>query len=102
MTLERKARLKQQQQYENALPLLEKPEISLLAKDLDVLLRYKLGELPGNLKTKAEKLRRWQEVKDQQSLALEPWTAEDEERYQRLMEKQITLADTTLGRQKEK
>ncbi len=101
LTAERKARQKQQQQYENALPLLEKPEISLLSKDLDILLRFKLGELPGNLKTKAEKLRRWQEVKDQQSLALEPWTAEDEERYQTLMEKQITLADTALGRQKE-
>jgi len=101
LTLERKARLKQQQQYENALPLLERPEISLLVKDLDVLLRYKLGELPGNLKTKAEKLSRWREVKEQPSILLEPWTDIDEERYNRLMEKQITLADTALGRQQE-
>jgi hypothetical protein len=101
LTLERKTRLKQRQQYENALPLLEKPENSLLAKDLDVLLRYKLGELPGNLKTKADKLRRWQELKDQPIVMLEPWTNDDEERYNRLMEKQITLADTALGRQQE-
>jgi hypothetical protein len=32
---------------------------------------------------------------------LEPWTDIDEERYNRLMEKQITLADTALGRQQE-
>jgi hypothetical protein len=57
LTLERTAWLKQQQQYENALQFLEKPEHSLLAKDLDVLLRYQLGERPGNLKTKADKLR---------------------------------------------
>ena len=44
---------------------------------------------------------RWREIKDQQGLALEPWTVEDEERYERLMEKQITLKDTALGRQKE-
>ena len=69
----------------------------MLSKDLDILLRYKLGELPGNLKTKAEKLRRWQELKDQPSPIPEPWTAEDEERYKELMEKQITLADTALG-----
>jgi hypothetical protein len=101
LTAERRARQKQQQQYDNDLPLLEKPENSLLSKDLDVLLRYKLGELPGNLKTKAEKLRRWQEVKDQPSITLQPWTNDDEERYNRLMEKQITLADTALGRQQE-
>jgi hypothetical protein len=101
LTAERKARLKQQQPYENALPLLEKPENSLLSKDLDVLLRYKLGELPGNLKTKADKLSRWREVKEQPSIMLAPWTDNDEERYNRLMEKQITLADTALGRQQE-
>jgi len=32
---------------------------------------------------------------------LEPWTDIDEERYNRLMEKQLTLADTALGRQQE-
>jgi len=32
---------------------------------------------------------------------LEPWTNHDEESYQRLMGKQITLADTALGRQQE-
>ena len=32
---------------------------------------------------------------------LEPWTDIDEERYNRLMEKQITLADTALGWQQE-
>jgi hypothetical protein len=101
MTAERKARQKQKLQYESALPLLEKAESSLLAKDLDVLLRYKLGELPGNLKSKADKLKRWREVKDQQILALEPWTNDDEERYKSLMEKQITLQDTALGRQQE-
>jgi len=53
------------------------------------------------LKTKVDKLSRWREIKDQQGLALEPWTVEDEERYERLMEKQITLKDTALGRQKE-
>jgi hypothetical protein len=56
MTAERKLQLKQQQHYESALPLLEKSENDLRAKDLDILLRYKLGELPGNLKTKADKL----------------------------------------------
>jgi hypothetical protein len=101
LTLERKTHVKHQQQSENALPLLEKPENSLLAKDLDVLLRYKLGELPGNLRTKADKLSQWQEVKDQPSNMLEPWTNGDEERYNRLMEKQITLADTAFGRQSE-
>jgi hypothetical protein len=101
MTAERKARQKQQQQYEGALPLLEKPENSLLAKDLDILLRFKLGELPGNLKTKAEKLCKWREIKDQPSLMLEPWTNEDEQRYNELMAKQVNLADTALGRQKE-
>ncbi len=101
MTAERRARQKQQQQYESAVPLFEKPENLLLAKDLDVLLRFNLGELPGNLKTKVEKLRRWQEVKDQPSLTPEPWTNEDEERYKNLMEKQITLADIALGWQKE-
>jgi hypothetical protein len=68
LTTERKAQLAHLQQYESALPLLEKPEISLLAKDLDILLRFKLGALPGNLKTKADKLRRWQEVKDQPNI----------------------------------
>jgi len=101
LTAERKARLAHQQQYESALPLLEKPEISLLAKDLDILLRFKLGALSGNLKTKADKLRRWQEVKDQPNIMLEPWTSDDEERYQRLLGKQVTLADTALGRQQE-
>jgi len=54
MTAERRARQKYQQQFESALPLLEKPENSLLAKELDILLRYKLGELPGTLKTTQE------------------------------------------------
>jgi hypothetical protein len=45
MTAERKAQQKQQLQYESALPY------------LDVLLRHKLGELPGNLKSKADKLK---------------------------------------------
>ena len=81
LTAERKARLAHQQQYESALPLLEKPEISLLAKDLDILLRFKLGALSGNHKTKADKLRRWQEVKDQPNIMQEPWTSDDEERY---------------------
>jgi len=101
MTIERKTRQKQQLQYENALPLFEKLDNALLSKDLDVLLRYKLGELPGNLKTKAEKLRRWQELKDQPNPVPEPWTDEDEKRYKELMEKEITLADTALGRQKD-
>jgi hypothetical protein len=57
---------------ESALPLLDKQENALLSKDLDVLLRYKLGELPGNLKTKAEKLCQWREVKDQPSPMIEP------------------------------
>jgi hypothetical protein len=44
-TVERKVWQKHQQQYEAALLLLEKPENSLLSKDIDVLLRYKLSEL---------------------------------------------------------
>jgi hypothetical protein len=47
---------------------LEKPENSLYAKELDALLRFKLGAMPGNLKTKADKLRQWQEVKDQTNI----------------------------------
>ncbi len=101
MASERRARQKQQQQFESARPLLEKPEHTLLSKDLDILLRYKLGELPGNLKTKSDKMQRWQQVKDQQVVALEPWTDENEQQYIDLMEKQITLEDTALGRQRE-
>jgi hypothetical protein len=59
MTAERRARQKHQQQFESALPSLEKPDNFLLAKELDILLRYKLGELPGALKTKADKLCQW-------------------------------------------
>jgi hypothetical protein len=32
---------------------------------------------------------------------LEPWISDDEERYQRLLRKQVTLADTALGRPQE-
>jgi len=100
MTLERRARQKYQQQYENALPLLNKPENTLLSKDLDILLRYKLGELPGNLKTKSDKLQRWQEEKNKPNSILAPWSEEEEERYWRLMEKEISINDTALERQK--
>jgi hypothetical protein len=44
-------------------------------------------------------LQQWQEEKDQQILTLQPWTNDDEERYISLMERQITLKDTALGRQ---
>ena len=101
LTAERKARQKQQQQFENAAPLINKPEKDLLVKDLDALLRFKLGELPGHLKTKAEKLARWRQVKDINGDAtLNPWTEEDEANYAELMEKQISIEDTALGRQK--
>jgi hypothetical protein len=100
MTLERRARQKYQQQYENALPLLNKPENTLLSKDLDILLRYKLGELPGNLKTKSDKLQRWQEEKNKPNSILAPWSEEEEERYWKLMEKEISINDTALERQK--
>jgi hypothetical protein len=46
-------------------------------------------------------MQRWQQVKDQQVVALEPWTDENEQQYIDLMEKQITLEDTALGRQRE-
>jgi hypothetical protein len=101
MAAERKARLKQQQQYEAALPLLSKPEHTLLSKDLDILLRYKLGELPGNLRTKNEILQRWQMEKEKPGSPLKPWTDEDEEKYLSLAAKEITLQDTALGRQNE-
>ncbi len=65
-----------------------------------VLLRCKLGELSGNLKTNADKLRWWQEVKDQQSSALEPWSNDDEERCVSLIKKHAALEDTALGRQR--
>lgn len=39
--------------------------------------------------------------KGQQSLAFEPWTDEDKERYQRLVGIQVTLKDTALGWQQE-
>ena len=101
MAAERKARLKQQQQYEAALPLLSKPEHTLLSKDLDILLRYKLGELPGNLRTKNEILQRWQMEKEKPGSPFKPWTDEDEEKYLSLAAKEITLQDTALGRQNE-
>lgn len=100
-TAERKARHKQQQQFEHAAPLFNKPEKDLIVKDLDALLRFKLGELPGNLKTKADKLARWRQVKDANyGATLNPWTEEDEAEYAELMEKRINIEDTALGRQK--
>jgi len=73
----------------------------LLVKELDILLRFKIGELPGNLKTKNDKLARWREVRDNDNGAtLNPWTEEDEANYAELMEKQISIEDTALGRQK--
>jgi len=95
MAIERKARLKHQQQYEAAVPLLDKTDNSLLSKELDILLRYKLGELPGNLRTKNEKLQQWQVEKEKPALPFKPWTNEDEET------KEISLEDTALGRQNE-
>ncbi len=101
MAIERKARLKHQQQYKAAVPLLDKTDSSLLSKELDILLRYKLGELPGNLRTKNEKLQRWQVEKEKPALPFKPWTNEDEETYLSLMTKEISLEDTALGRQNE-
>jgi hypothetical protein len=81
--------------------LFNKPEKDLIVKDLDALLRFKLGELPGNLKTKADKLARWRQVKDADyGATLNPWTEEDEAEYAELMEKRINIEDTALGRQK--
>jgi hypothetical protein len=60
-------------------------------------IRLKLGELPGYLKTKAEKLRLWKEIKDQPSMIPDTWANnEKEERYQELMAKKIILTDTAL------
>jgi hypothetical protein len=73
----------------------------LLSKVLFILLRYKLGELPENLKTKSDELWCWQEEKDKPNAILAPWSEEDEERYWALLGKEINIKDTALERQKD-
>jgi hypothetical protein len=51
----------------------------LVVKDLDTLLSWKLDAkmLPGNLKNKAIKLAKWQEVRNTALAAIEEWTDVD-------------------------
>ncbi len=70
--------------------------------ELDSLLCYYLrGAIPGTLKSKAKKLAKYWEVKNEPVPKLKPWTDKDKIKYQELKDKHITLQSTELGQAKQ-
>jgi hypothetical protein len=86
---------KQQQKYESAVPLLDKPENSFLSKTkmshAGISWEFSLVILKLMLK-----MIQWATGKKSDQVSLCQWTNKGEVRYKMLVEKQITLADTTI------
>ena len=71
--------------------------------DLDVLLKWKLpGAKISKLGNKGAKLQKWNEVKDDNTTMLQPWTEEDEMKLAELKKEEIDINDTELGRERKR
>ena len=70
-------------------------------KDLDTLLKWKIGKIPADAKKKADKLIAWQRVKNDPNPPCLPWTDADEDHLKNL-QATPSIEDSLLGKERQK